>query len=464
MDFKTKPFDHQLDVFSEIKDLDYFALFWEMGTGKTKEAIDFLRYKCYQEKRVLRVLVICPKIATHNWRNEFEIHSSMVDHVDILEGTKKQRLDTLNHPRKNIFIINFEGVVTIYRELLQRWDMIIVDESQRIKNYKAKQSKAIVQLSTMSKFRLVLSGTPILNTPIDIFNQYLFLDHGETFGTNFFSFRNYFFSRVDIMAGGGRSFPKFSIKKWLFDEMHQKIMSIADNRLKKDCLDLPDKVYQVWNLEMTKEQSKAYEEMRSDLITLYQGSMDFAMIASTAATKIIRLRQISAGYMKMDESGKEIAFEKNPKLDAIKELLADITVDHKVIIWCCFRQNIFSLTKELKEYNPAVIFGDTKDRYGEQTKFDKDDTCRIMIANPQSAGLAINLVVADYAIYYSQGFDLEHRAQSEDRCHRSGSERHEKITYIDLVFPKTIDEIVLRALKAKKSMAGSLIKVVEEII
>jgi len=464
MEFKTKPFEHQLEVFENIKDLEYFALFWEMGTGKTKEAIDFLRYKCYKENKVLKTLVICPKIATYNWLNEFKIHSAIHNYADVLEGSKKQRLEILHNKNKKIFIINFEGIVTVYKELLQRWDLIIVDESQRIKNYKAQQSRAVVQLSTMSRFRLILSGTPILNSPIDIFNQYLFLDHGKTFGTNFFSFRNYFFSRTDIKIGNGRSFPKFSLKKWLFDEVHRKIMSIADNKMKKDCLDLPDKVYQVLNLEMTAEQIKAYDDMKKDLITLYKESMDFAMVASTAATKIIRLRQISSGYLKMDETGEEIPLAKNPKLLVVKELLEDLSIKHKVIIWCCFRHDIFMLTKELSKYNPAVIFGDTKDRYGQQTKFDKDDSCRVMIANPQSAGLAINLVVADYAIYFSQGFDLEHRAQSEDRCHRSGSEIHDKITYIDLVFPKTVDEVILNALRSKKKMAGSLIKIVEELI
>jgi SNF2 family DNA or RNA helicase len=465
MEFKTKPFNHQLEVFNMIKDFDYFALFWEMGTGKTKEAIDVLRYKCYLEKRVQRVLVVCPKIATHNWQNEFMVHSAMVEHVEILEGTKKQRIEKLRNKTKSIFIINFEGVVTIYKELLQKWDMIIIDESQRIKNYKANQSKAVVQLGTLARFRLILSGTPILNSPIDVFNQYLFLDHGKTFGTNFFAFRNYFFNRTDIQMGPNRSFPKFSIRNELFNEMHRKIMGIADNRKKKECLDLPDKVYQTLELEMTKEQAKAYEDMRKDLITIYKEDPEQVMIAGTAATKIIRLRQISSGYMKLDETDQEVRLDKNPKMLAVKELLEDLTQEHKIIIWACFRNNIKLLQKELEKYNPAVIYGDTKDKYGEQDKFKEDGTCRVMIANPQSAGLAINLVEADYAIYFSQGFDLEHRAQSEDRCHRSGSERHDKITYIDFIFPKSIDGIILNALKSKKKMAGSLIKsVVEELI
>jgi len=465
MEFKTKPFDHQLQTLEKIKDKDYFALFWEMGTGKTKEAVDFLRYKCYQKKQVLRTLIVCPKIATYNWKKEIEMHSSLVKQAEILVGTKSKRLKLLNNRSKNIFIINFEGTVTLHKELLQKWDLIIVDESQRIKNFKAKQSKSLVQIGSLSNYRLILSGTPILNTPMDIFNQYLFLDHGATFGTNFFSFRNEYFNRIDIQLGkDGARFPKFVLFEHKKEQLHRKIMGIADVRKKCDCLDLPEKIYQTIKLEMGVEQQKAYKEMLKDLITIYKENPEFTMIASTAAVKLMRLRQISSGFMKIEETKEEIAFSENPKLEAIKEILEDITINHKVIIWACFIKDIEMLQKELSKYNPVAIYGGTKDKQIELTKFTNDKTCRVIICEPRSSSLAINLVQASYAIYYSQGFELEFRAQSEDRCHRSGSEIHDKITYIDLEFPSSIDCVISKALKSKSDMKDSLIKIIEETI
>ena len=465
MEFKTKQFRHQAETLDSIKELNYYALFWEMGTGKTKEAIDFIRYKCYQEKRVMRVLVICPKIALKNWENEFEMHSSMVKYVEILSGTKKKRLEKLGYSNKQIFIINFEGTVSIFKELIQHWDVIIVDESQRIKSPKAKQSKAIVQLGTYAKNRMILSGTPVLNSPMDIYNQYLFLDHGKTFGTNFYAFRNKYFSRFDIQSGtNGRAFTKYTLLKHLEDEMHKQIMSIADFRAKTDCLDLPEKVFQILRLEMSKDQAKAYNDMLVDLITLLKENPNFAVVASTAAVKIIRLRQISAGFVKLDDTQQEVRFKDNPKLKAVKEVLEELTPKHKVIIWACFRNNIFMLKVELKQYNPAWSFGDVKDKDAQRDKFNNDDSCRVIICEPKSSSTAINLIAASYAIYYSQGYNLEFRLQSMDRCHRSGSEIHDKITYIDLEFPNTVDTIIAKRLSGKNAMKESLIKQVEDII
>lgn len=461
--FKTKPFKHQEDTFELIKDLPYYALFWEMGTGKTKMAIDWLRYKCYQENRVMNTLIICPNIATDNWMNELSIHSFSKNNSQILRGSGLKRATMLASSKHQINIINFEGVLTIAKDLFKhQFDVIIVDESQRIKNYQAKSTKIIIMLK--SRFRLILSGTPILNSPMDIFSQYLFLDKGKSFGINFYSFRNQYFE--DKNAGFKAKkvyFPKYEVREDMIEVIRDKMHTIADVRKKNECLDLPDKVYITYKLEMDAETRKMYFEMEKELITFFENNPEQAMVASNAAVKYIRLEQISSGFISLDESHKEIRLKTNHKLAAVKEMLEDITKEHKVIIWAVHRNNLKMLQEELKQYNPAALYGGIDDKLAERNKFDNDATCRVMIANPQTAKTAINMVVADYALYYSQNFSAENRWQSEDRCHRSGSEIHDKITYIDFVYNNSIDEIIIAALKNKEDMATVLLKLKERL-
>lgn len=461
--YKTEPFKHQAETLEAIKDLSYYALFWEMGTGKTKMAIDWIRYKCYQKQQLLSTLVICPNIATDNWLDELGIHSYSKDQAVILRGSGIKRAQQLLDARRPIKVINFEGVLAIAKELLKYdFDVIIVDESQRIKNLYAKTTKAIIKLK--SRYRLILSGTPILNSPMDLFSQYLFLDKGLTFGNNIFGFRNTYFE--DKNAGfkaKKQYFPNYQVKDDMLPVIRDKMHKIADVRKKVDCLDLPPKVYKVYKLEMDTEMRKAYHEMEKELITFLEENPEQAMVAANAAVKCMRLAQISSGYLSLDETGREVRLKTNHKLHAIKEILEELTPNHKVIIWAVFRNNIQMLQEELRQYNPAVLYGDTIDKYAERVKFNEDPTCRVMIANPQTAKTAVNMVVADYAIYYSQNFSAENRWQSEDRCHRSGSEIHETITYIDLIYKGTIDEIIVSALKRKEELASVLLKLREQM-
>lgn len=467
--FKTEPYEHQAQGFQLIKDEDSFALFMEQGTGKSKLVIDLLRYVFFKEKKVLKTLVVCPKIAVENWLNEFEIHSNSGDYAVVVKGTKARREKTLARRDCQIFIINFDSVPYTEAELLEKgFQCIIIDESQRIKAHKGKQARSLLRIANSCRISIeanfrsyLLSGTPMLNSPLDLFMQFLVLDGGKTFGTNFFAYRNTYF--VDKNAGMPKSlyYPDFVLQKGALEVIRGKLDQRTYVRKKAECLDLPDKVYQRVYLEMDKGQARAYEEMVKINLTFFEEN---PVIAGTALTKLIRLNQITSGFVKTDDEGttaKIIPFKTNPKLNAVKEMLVDLTVENKVIIWAVFRQDIFTLIKELKEYNPAVIFGDTKDKFGEQNKFKTDTTCRIMIANPQSAGLAINLIEASYAIYFSQGYSLEHRLQSEDRCHRIGSQIHDKITYIDLLFKGSVDEVVVDSLLAKKNLANQLIRVID---
>jgi len=456
----TEPYKHQAEALELYKDRDSLALFWEMGTGKTKATIDLMRYKSYGLGHPCRALVVAPNIALQNWVNEIEMHSKLKGIV--LQGTKAKRLRNLANEDFSIKVINYEGLKTIQKELSATpFDCLVIDESQRVKNSKAIRTRILTHMSKKIDIRYLLSGTPVLNNSLDIFSQYLILDRGEIFGSSFYAFRNKYFEDKNAGRAGTRYyFPNFAPKPDTTKLLNKLIMQKADRRKKEECLDLPPKVYQTLQIPMEPEQQKAYNEMKKELITFFQ---EHPVTASTAVVKLVRLNQIASGYVGSENAG-EIAFKRNPKIEALKEILADIAQDHKVIIWAIFRNNIKALEKALQEYNPSVIYGDTKDKVAEQDKFRKDPTCRICIANPQSAGLAINLVEADYTIYFSHSFNLEHRLQSEDRNHRGGSEIHEKITYIDLVSAGSVDEVILKALKSKENLAKTIIERLPEIL
>jgi SNF2 family DNA or RNA helicase len=389
----------------------------------------------------------------------------MAKQVEILKGDKPTKLKLLDCQRFKIFIINYESVAGLKDRLLNYcFECMIVDESHRIKNIKADRTKNVIEVGRYVRYKYILTGSPILNSPIDIFSQYLFLDNGKTFGGNFFSFRNKYF--VDVNAGFNKKreyFPKFTVRTNLLPEINEKILKQASVIKKVDCLDLPSKIYENFYLEMSTEIKAAYKSMEKELITLFENDPTQAMVASTAAVKLVRLSQITSGYLKLADTNTIKRFKENPKINAVKEILEEIAETAKVIIWAIFIENIKMLQEALVEYNPAVIYGETNDKFAEQEKFKNDTTCRIMIANPQAAGIAINLVEASYAIYYSQNFSLEHRLQSEDRCHRIGSEIHDKITYIDLIYQKTIDEKVCFALKNKQKLSDAVLGVINQM-
>jgi len=471
MKFKTKPMKHQEDMLNRYYDDKCAALFWIMGTGKTKAAIDFLRLKCYQEQKKLTCLVIAPIATLPGWKREFEMHSALGQDVEALLGSRGAKVNKL---RKNssIYLINYESIDSLMPYLKKPWDMLIVDESQKIKSTTTIRSKRCVEISALSRYRLILSGTPILNNPIDIFNQFLVLDRGETFGDNFFHFRNKYFEDVNAawkLKYPEKYFPKFEPNKYMYEELVTKIRARASIIQEKDsCLDLPPAIYETLELTMPKEIEKAYLEMARDMLAEVdnmksEGYPDVS-VASNAVTKLIRLRQITSGFMVRDSDGKKIRFKTNPKIEAVKDILESIG-NNKLVVWACFHEDIDMLVETLKDFNPAQIHGRIHDKQKELNKFMNDDTCRVCIGHPKSGGTGINeLVGAKYMLYYSQDYSLESRLQSEARVRRKGSEVHDKITYIDIVYKDSIDELIIEVLKSKEEISTEILtKNVEEI-
>lgn len=455
----TKPRKHQEGVLSTIDKRQYYGLFWEMGVGKTWVGCYLLDQHYTDADK--KFLILCPSGVIDTWYKEILTHTDIDESVICkLQGAAAKRLKNLEDPKFSIYILNYEGLRVCESVIVKKqFDIIIADESQRLKSHKSQQTKIGIALKGKRKF--ILSGTPILNDYRDIFTQWLFMDGGKRFGNNFFAFqRKYFYDDNALRYRG--NFSDWKIKPGA-DKLLMKQMSLDSHRLeKKDCLSLPDKIYKTLYCDLSPEQKRYYDEIVEDCITFIDGEK--AVSTQHALTKLIRLHQITSGHVTPDETSDIHVFEENPKLDAtvaaVDEILANPT--SKLIIWAHFRHDIELLVKTFEKYNPVHIYGGVKNHGELVNKFQTDPTCRIFVGQAMSAGTGITLTAASYAIYYSYDFSAGNRAQSEDRCHRIGSERHESIVYIDIVCNKTIDEAILKAVREKKKMSDTVMTYIKE--
>jgi SNF2 family DNA or RNA helicase len=437
--------------------------------GKTSLVVNVAREKYYEHKRILRTLVVCPDGVTGGWLKEYKAHASpkVSERVVVLSGTGKERLrlfeSTVAKWEGNcVIVVNYESLsMQPLYAALRRWlpEIVVVDESQRIKNPDAKRSELIWALGDSSKYRYVLSGTPFTNSLLDVFSQYRFLDKGETFTESYYRFRARYFHDKNAGMPSNRHFPNWQPLPGVESELRDLIFKKAVRVMKKDCLDLPPFTRLRVETKLGSDQAKAYEEMRDDFITFLEGD---AVTAELAITKSLRLQQILSGYAITDETGEAKRFEKVPRLDTLGEIIEDLPADAKFVIWACFRENykdLVALVEKLGISCVQLVGGLGKERRDDALqRFVNDPKTRAMVANPASAGVGVDgMQVANYAIYFSRSFNLEHDLQSNDRIYRGGSERHKNVTRIDIVAPGTIDEAILESLAAKQSMAEAVL-------
>ena len=497
MQYLIPPWKHQLRGIELSRKHPDFCLFFEMGTGKTGTQINVLREKFALEKRVMKTLILCPLITVRNWQEEFKLHSK-IQQSDIipLTGPGKKRvkkfLEAVTDPklhtltRGKILITNYEAMeMEDLVTLLCDWqpEILVCDESHRLKNFKSKRAKGVVKLlgetpvmnsreyTRKVKHVYLLTGSPILNSPMDIFNQYRILDSGKTFGLNFYDFRGTYFEDLNKGMPSHAHFPKFEPKPETYERLHQRIYGKALRVLKKDCLDLPPLLRKTVYVELGKDQRRIYEEMKKDYLAWVKSphKEPQAVVANLALTKALRLQQIVSGFCKTEE-GIEIPMKDNPRLDAVEDILGQLVDDHKVIIWATFKHNYKQLAEVCKarKIKYVELHGGIKPSEKNEAieSFRGDTDCRVIIANQGAAGIGINLVEyrntvkagrASYSLFYSRNFSLEHDLQAESRNYRGGSEVYESVTRIDLVAPGTIDELGLEALKFKQDVAEKVL-------
>jgi SNF2 family DNA or RNA helicase len=257
---------------------------------------------------------------------------------------------------------------------------------------------------------------------------------------------------VDIKAGN-RSFKKITGFRKL-DELTKSLQSFSYRVKKVDCLDLPAKIYQYRYVELTKEQKQLYKQVADIAVAVLKGKV---LTIDNVLTQILRLHQITCGHFKSDDG--EIIKVPNNRLTELVDVLEE--ADDKVIIWATYVEDIKTIQAKLKEiYGPQSVvsyFGDTStdDRSDAVKRFQEDPSVRYFIGNPSTGGYGITLTAATTVVYYSNSYNLEHRLQSEDRAHRIGQTK--SVNYVDLTVAGTIDEKIIKALRAKKNIAAQVL-------
>ena len=456
--FKTEPYEHQKDALKKCWNKEAFAIFAEMGTGKTKIALD---NACilYNKGKIDRLLVIAPKGTYMNWVDQ-EIPTHIPDYIEkeVLAwkptNSEKYKAELRKFRefdyKLKIFVMNVEALSTV-KGLKQAGlfligkSMMIVDESTTIKNPQAKRTKNILALAKESKYRRILTGSPVTQSPMDLWAQMDFLDPEILGQSSFYAFRTKYAVMITATAAGGTHKYQKIVKFRNLKNLGEKVSPHSYRILKKDCLDLPEKSFVKREVELSDEQKQAYAEMKVNATTMLKGQSATAL---NVLTQLIRLHQITCGHMKTDEG--EIINLKNSRLDELMQILGETT--GKVIIWANYVHDILNIEKAIKnEYGPTsycTYYGATKseDRQKCIKKFQEpDNPVRFFIGNTQTGGYGITLTEASTVIYYSNNYDLEKRIQSEDRAHRIGQKN--PVLYIDLVAKGTVDEKIIQSLR-----------------
>jgi len=449
--YKTTPYEHQRNALIKgAKELN-FAYFLEMGTGKTKVAIDNVAY-LYQEKLINTAIVIAPNSVYKNWIKEIETHSPISDYTMFIwkDDVKiNYQIDKLNYVLMNIEALShksgFEFLLKLVIDTGQK-AMMIIDESTTIKNDKAKRSKNICKLSPHVKYKRILTGSPVTKSPLDLYQQCAFLSKDLLGYPSFVAFRARYAVMKQINMGPNRVIliPQYYTN---LDELEAKIKKFSFRVRKVDCLDLPEKIYQQRYVNLTKEQIKVYEELRKYARSVIE---DKEVSFANKLTEILKLHQVCNGYLKTDD-GEIVPFDNDPKLEELLSIIEES--DGKFIIWANYIHNIKTIVKTLrKEYGDesvVSIYGEitTENRKKAVEEFQGNDKVRFFVGNPSTGGYGLTLTAASYVVYYSNNYNLEIREQSEDRAHRIGQTK--SVTYIDLIIDKTIDSHIISALKRK---------------
>jgi SNF2 family DNA or RNA helicase len=468
--FKTTPYDHQREALSDSWAAEYYALFMEMGTGKSKVAVDNMAI-LYESDKIKAALIVAPKGVYDNWvQGEIPTHlPDRIDrHVMRWQPNKTQKYEKElrefildKEPKLKFFVMNVEafstprGFEAAQAFLYQNPDnMVVVDESTTIKNRKAQRTKNIVKLREMSKYRRILTGSPITKSPMDLFSQCDLLKEKCLGFNSYFAYQSRY-ANVQKRTMGHRSFQQIVGYRRL-DELSAKLDKFSNRVLKKDCLDLPEKVYVRRNVDLTPEQDRLYIQMKK----LALAKMEDGELATTASvlTQIMRLQQICCGHLQPDEG--PIRPIKSNRLPALMEVVEE--VQGKAIIWATYTHDIMAIEKELArvygEESVSCYYGATPqdERQEIVNRFQNpSDPLRFFVGQPKTGGYGITLTEANTTIYYSNSYDLEIRLQSEDRAHRIGQQN--KVTYIDLVSPNTVDEKIREALRNKIDVAGQVL-------
>ena len=486
--FKSKPYQHQLEAFNTSKDMEYYALLFEMGAGKSKPTVDTAAY-LYSCGRINAVLLVAPNGVHSKWlREDFPL--SMPDHIEyhgaVWEAGNKKAERACEDlfkpgPHLRVLCMNVESFSTKRGQefaksyLLATDCMMVVDESSRIKNPTAKRTEAICKLGEKAKYRRILSGTAVTNSPFDLYGQFMFLD-SSILGQSYYAFKAEYAEMLTkdnplvqgIMRKNNLRFapqmeakgPDGKVKYKNLDKLKKLIAPYSMRVEKKDCLDLPEKIYQTRYYKLPAPHMKAYTQLKDKLKLDFGGGEKTTVMHKL--TLLLRLQQLVSGYLPTDTGNMARLYpdpKDNPRVQLLLDTLED--VEGQVIIWCRFVEDIEMLGKLFGD-DAYLYYGAVSNAEREEAKIGfQEGKKRFFIGNAQTGGIGLNLTAANTVIYYGNTFSYEDRKQSEDRAHRIGQKND--VNYIDFVAEETVDNIILRALRNKGDVADFMMDFEKEI-
>jgi SNF2 family DNA or RNA helicase len=429
-----------------------------MGTGKTRSAIDICRFR-FQTGEAKKVLVVVPTSVLGNWKDEVDKFSECSGVV--LHHPNRDERIKLFSTNADFYFVNYEATLWYLKHILKlNADIVIFDESSRISNPKAKQTKACMEIAGRAKYRMLLNGTPISNKPLDLWSQFYCLDFGDTLGASFTMYRRMYFATIKMKNKYGRYFSVYKVSnRDSLKEIARKISRKSIRYTKEECVkDLPEKTFQRRVLELSPSSRALYTEMYKHAI-LEISKMQQNISARIMLTKFVKALQITSGYVKTDE-GNFIKLKKNPKLRELKFLIEEIVPADAMIIWCKYLYTIELIEKMLDQMNLdyLTIKGDVKDKSAVAKLFQNTTRVEIpiLIGQIRSGGIGLNLHKASFEAFVENEWRLLDREQAVDRCHRIGQTR--PVTVIDLVMRDTIDEQILEAIQDKQEIADYILQ------
>ena len=463
--FKTKPYAHQLKALEMSWEKKAYAYFMEMGTGKSKVLLDNIAM-LYDKGKIDGVLIVAPKGVYKNWYSG-EIPAHLPKHIENkavlwqanITKKQKQYLDTLFQTGVDlhILIMNVEafstkkGVDFAAKFLNSHKTLMAIDESTTIKNPEAKRTKNIVSLGRYAVCKRILTGSPVTKSPLDLYKQCEFLDPWLLDHSSYYSFR----TRYAIMKTANFSGRAVQIVVGYrnLGELSDKLKPFSYRVLKDDCLDLPKKTFMKRVVQLTSEQLKVYSQMKKEALAILNGKM---LTTANALTQLMRLQQITCGHFKSDDGTTQ-----ELKSNRIEELINVLNeIEGKVVIWAHWQSDVRQIIKAISEEFGQDSFVDyygltpQDERQQNIKSFQEDDKCKFFIGTPQTGGYGITLTAASNMVYYSNGYDLEKRQQSEARIDRIGQTK--PMTYIDIICEDTVDERIVKALRKKVNIASQV--------
>ena len=463
--YKTEPYKHQEDALNTCWDKTEYALFMEMGCGKSKVLLDNIAV-LYARGEINASLIVAPKGVVGTWYNQ-EIPTHLPNHIENVtilwqsNITKKQRenLESLFEVEESlhILIMNVEalsttkGVEFAKKFLSCHETLMAIDESTTIKNPDAKRTRHLCSLGEYAQYKRILTGSPVTKSPLDLYKQCEFLKKELLGHTSYYTFR----TRYAVMKTAnfsGRS-VQVVVGYQHLAELSEKLKPFSHRVLKDDCLDLPEKTYIKRTVQLTPDQVKLYKQMKHLALAQMNGKM---MSTATVLTQLMRLQQITCGHFTADDGTfQEVDSNRLPELmDVLEE------IEGKVVIWAHWQRDVHRILREISKKFGENSFVDyygltpMADRQKNIENFQNNPECRFFVGTTQTGGYGITLTAASTMIYYSNGYDLEKRQQSEARIDRIGQKY--PMTYIDIMCEKTVDERIVKALKEKVNIASQI--------